>query len=374
MPSFLEAVKGVYNGSVDILFLNEVLREYREVRKIYYYEYEGDDKAALQACGLDLRPLTYAVVPALTVFWGSGKLVPKPKRLFGAARGGLLLLRAMAGLESLRLGYLGIDCTQRLVSLQTPLGGEIVAIMRQRDPNHPLLRWERPPAELNEDGSRPRIASEANRLARIAQLRRELAQAKQGQAVDRGNEQADERLFQLMRHQQEVVGDIQHEGGPTAAANAGSLGGMQPQQAPSYRDGYQAAAGTGSGSLDGGETSPADKLDSPPPPPLYGKQAVGSNGMQRRVVHTYLDAMNEPEPSSTSGGERPQAGGAAVSNSEDPLAMLLGGGSDAWQGEEGGAGRGGAQSADSEAARQQRRRERRSRWWRSHGGRREEDG
>lgn len=26
MPSFLEAIKGVYNGSVDILFLNEVLR------------------------------------------------------------------------------------------------------------------------------------------------------------------------------------------------------------------------------------------------------------------------------------------------------------------------------------------------------------
>jgi hypothetical protein len=32
-----------------------------------------------QACGLDLRPVTYAVLPALTVFWGSGKLVPKPK-------------------------------------------------------------------------------------------------------------------------------------------------------------------------------------------------------------------------------------------------------------------------------------------------------
>lgn len=188
------------------------------------------------------------------------------------------------------------------------------------------------------------------------------------------NEQADERLFQLMRHQQEVVGEIQGEGGPTAAANAGSLGGMQPQQAPSHRDELQAAAGPGSGSLDGGEPSPADKLDSPPPPPLYGKQAVGSNGMHRRVVHTYLDATKQAEPSSTSGGERPQAGGAAGSNSEDPLAMLLGGGSDAWHGEEGGAGRGGAQSADSEAARQQRRRERRSRWWRSHGGRREEDG
>lgn len=31
-----------------------------------------------------------------------------------------------------RLSLQGIDCTQRLVSLQTPLGGEIVAIMRQR--------------------------------------------------------------------------------------------------------------------------------------------------------------------------------------------------------------------------------------------------
>jgi hypothetical protein len=55
-----------------------------------------------------------------------------------------------------------------------------------QDPLHPLLRFERPPVELGEDGERPRIACEANRVARIAALRRELAQAQRGEAVDRG--------------------------------------------------------------------------------------------------------------------------------------------------------------------------------------------
>lgn len=55
-----------------------------------------------------------------------------------------------------------------------------------QDPRHPMLRFERPPAELNEDGSRPRIVSDANRAAKIESLRQELAAAKAGQLVDAG--------------------------------------------------------------------------------------------------------------------------------------------------------------------------------------------
>jgi len=32
----------------------------------------------------------------------------------------------------------------------------------KQDPQHPLLKYEKQPAELNEDGSRPRIVNEAS--------------------------------------------------------------------------------------------------------------------------------------------------------------------------------------------------------------------
>lgn len=114
-----------------------------------------------------------------------------------------------------------MECTRRLVELRSPLGGEISAIIRSRvsvcllagqaqgrawpcaqpqpwsalcaqfrpalpsarawlpgwladaiapcqllkykqDPQHPLLKYEKQPAELNEDGSRPRIVNEVS--------------------------------------------------------------------------------------------------------------------------------------------------------------------------------------------------------------------
>ena len=168
-------------------------------------------------------------------------------------RASLLLLRLAAAAEVFRVGYMvgsykqGMDCTQRLVSLRSALGGEISAIIRERvggeggracwvagswlascpsqatswctdcgcfgdfppasfltlhhtlavshpccrsrcrpqEPQHPLLRFERPPPEQLEDGSRPRIQNEANRQAQIAHLQRELGQAKAGEVVDR---------------------------------------------------------------------------------------------------------------------------------------------------------------------------------------------
>lgn len=53
----------------------------------------------------------------------------------------------------------------------------------QQDPQHPLLKHERAPVECGEDGSRPRIVSEAARLAQLAHLARQLAAAKEGQGA-----------------------------------------------------------------------------------------------------------------------------------------------------------------------------------------------
>ena len=109
MPSLLEALKGVFGGSEEILFLNDVLRvrrgrpllstpclparsparpparlprcaqQYREIRKVYHYDYCDEDKAALQACATDLRPFSYSFLPATGVYWGLGKMVRNPR-------------------------------------------------------------------------------------------------------------------------------------------------------------------------------------------------------------------------------------------------------------------------------------------------------
>lgn len=53
-------------------------------------------------------------------------------------RAALVLLRLVAAGEVFRVGYLvgsyrqGMDCMQRLVSLRTPLGGEIASIIRHK--------------------------------------------------------------------------------------------------------------------------------------------------------------------------------------------------------------------------------------------------
>ena len=51
-----------------------------------------------------------------------------------------------------------------------------------QDPAHPLLKHERQPTELSEDGTRPRIMSPANAEAQIARLAEELRAAKAGEA------------------------------------------------------------------------------------------------------------------------------------------------------------------------------------------------
>ena len=61
---------------------------------------------------------------------------------------------------------------RRLVALPTPLGGEIAALLRARDPANPLLQHELPLVDVLEDGSRPRIATPANREVMLARMHR----------------------------------------------------------------------------------------------------------------------------------------------------------------------------------------------------------
>lgn len=74
MPSLLEAMRGVFNGSEEVLFLNDVLRQYRETRRVYDYQYTEEDRAALRQCATDLRPMAYAFLPAGAAYWGVGRL------------------------------------------------------------------------------------------------------------------------------------------------------------------------------------------------------------------------------------------------------------------------------------------------------------
>ena len=176
---------------------------------MYWYEYDAEDKAVLQACATDLRPFSFSFLPAGAAYYGLGKLVRNPKQvplcrcrallchcldgvppgrgryqhcrclsphhcrltaqplclllppslllcrqLGMMTRASLLLLRLAAASEVFRVGYLvgsykqGYDCTQRLVSLRSALGGEISAIIRERVGGLAGLAGRRDPAWL----------------------------------------------------------------------------------------------------------------------------------------------------------------------------------------------------------------------------------
>ena len=58
---------------------------------------------------------------------------------------GLLRLTAATSVVSRGAEYLnwrtGMACLEKLIQLQTALGGEMGAIVATKYPNHPLLRW-----------------------------------------------------------------------------------------------------------------------------------------------------------------------------------------------------------------------------------------
>ncbi|KAL4422915.1 hypothetical protein ABPG75_009112 [Micractinium tetrahymenae] len=399
MTTLREALNGVFGGGEDLQFLTDVLKQYREVRKVYDYQYSEEDKAALQACATDLRPFTHSFLPGGALYWGLGKLVKNPRQLGGITRAALLLLRLGAAAEVFRMGYLvgsykqGMDCTRRLVSLRSPLGGEIAEIIRARDPQHPLLKFERQPAELNEDGSRPRIVSEANRAAKIESLRRELAAAKAGQVVERANYRADERLHAILRQREAVLEEIHRGGGPTAAAAAGSADAMHPLPPRNLREEYEAAGLAGAAGAAGvSAVTGGGSLAR-----VAGSRGSGgsSSGSVGTLVGGGLVITDQPPPRSLEAeaaeqlaalqaarGPQAQAGtAAAASAGEDPFSMLLGASSSSsnssssnssgWELDED-ASEDAKAAAAAEEARQRRRRQRRKDWWWRHSGRRDD--
>jgi hypothetical protein len=147
------------------------LRELQQALKKNEYEPTERDLAAISACAKDLRPMGYALGASMATFWLTG-LLPRPRS--GAYRVAAAVARVALAGEAFRVGdavgtfRCGADCVRRMVALPTPMGGEMAAILRAKDPASPLLKFERPPPDVLEDGSRPRIASEANRLAKLA--------------------------------------------------------------------------------------------------------------------------------------------------------------------------------------------------------------
>ncbi|KAI7841190.1 hypothetical protein COHA_005156 [Chlorella ohadii] len=403
MSSVIEALQGAFGGGQDVLFLNDVLRQYREIRKVYHYDYTAEDKQALKACATDLRPFTYSFLPAGGTYWVLSKaalhlacpiaahpqMVKHPQQLGRLTRGGLVLLRLAAASEVFRVGYLvgsyrqGMECTRRLVELRSPLGGEISAIIRSRDPQHPLLKYEKQPAELNEDGSRPRIVNEANRVAQIAHLQKELAAAKGGQplaASDHYNRNADEFLFQIMKQREQDVSVIQQGGGPAAAMVSGRPEAIRPEGARSHRAEYEAAGTAGmasatgiSAAMGGGSLSAVTRggglviTDEPQAATPQSGAALQQQAAELAAAALGSGRSGTAAPGSSSAGG--SSGSEAGGGGEDPFGMLLGGGlGGAWVAElsEDGAARGAA-----EEARQRRREAWKKRWWRR-GGRGEE--
>jgi hypothetical protein len=155
-------------------FYNECLRDYRETRREFDYAYSPADAAALRRCGADPAPIGLGLAAAAAAWWGSGRAVAAARAgrpLPGPARAAAAVARLFLAAEALRAGHLlgshrqGSACMRRLVALHTPLGGELAAIVRARDPAHPLLAYERPPAEAALGEGRPRIRAEENRAA-----------------------------------------------------------------------------------------------------------------------------------------------------------------------------------------------------------------
>ena len=59
-----------------VKFISQTLADYREVRKIYHYDYSPEDLTALKHCATDLRPFTWSALPAGVTWWLSGRFIP----------------------------------------------------------------------------------------------------------------------------------------------------------------------------------------------------------------------------------------------------------------------------------------------------------
>lgn len=169
----------------DVAFFNSILRSYRACTKAYLYDYEKQDTVVLRQCATDLSAISYSVGPSIAAFWLSGLPLEKmPLTLPSKLTMGFI--RLVVAAEVFLLGHSigayrqGSRCMKQLIALPTPLGGEIAAIVRSRNPSHWLLQYEQQPVhggEIGDDGAshRPRIATEERRLAKIERDREQAA-------------------------------------------------------------------------------------------------------------------------------------------------------------------------------------------------------
>jgi len=146
---------------------------------------------------------------------------------------------------------------RELVALQTPLGGEICAILRAKDPNSPYLRkYERPPGDIMQDGARPRIATESNRLAKIQKMQGDGRPKAQPPAVRGGTplshsstgvdtESGSQDEWGFQTSVQPAEGDAQEEGSSTFESG-GDVFSVMGMQAGGWDDAQQPQPGDSS--------------------------------------------------------------------------------------------------------------------------------
>ena len=251
------------------------------------------------------------------------------------------------------LGAQATSCVERLASLQTALGGELCAIIRARDPGHALLKLERPPIELDEQGVRPRIVTEANRLAQLERLQRQLSAARRGVSIRGRGDGVDEAFAGMVAHRQEMMETLREAGGPSSVVTTGKLGAFyDPEQrqagrAPGLPPGTRGQQGSG-GSRGSSSSSVSVPLglvitDEPPAEAQQAATAASSSSSARGADHP---AAEEAGSSASMGGAQRQAG------SGDILALILGGMPE-----------GGQAGEEADAERESRRERHRKRWW-----------
>jgi hypothetical protein len=62
----------------DKRLINDVLLEYRRIRRSFKYDLQPEDAEVLRGCGVPPRKLVaYSLLPGAAVWWGTGRLTQK---------------------------------------------------------------------------------------------------------------------------------------------------------------------------------------------------------------------------------------------------------------------------------------------------------
>eukprot|EP00887_Chlorella_sp_A99_P000280 scaffold13.g280.t1 len=282
--------------------LHGVLGEYRDVRRIYWYDHEPEDVAALTKCASDMRPFGWCFIPSGLTWWASGKLVgPQPGRGM-AARVGIAFLRLTLSAEAFRMGWMvgsykqATSCVERLAALQ------------------------------------------------LERLNEQMAAARRGVSIRSSAEREEERMLNLLVDKSsEVTESIVQAGGPVAVAVTGDLGAFHPRD-PSAQQG---AAGAAAHEAQRGWRRP-------------GGSSGGSSGPMGLVITdehpaAHTGALHAASGGSSSAegaqlGQQQQEAEVGAAQEQDVFAMLMGPGEP-------------VQEAEPSEREQRRGKRRRHRWW-----------